>query len=99
MAVAEDDGATSILTLFNCKLKREWESFCMFRVRCLNIFGLVLLLFITACSDSKIESNGMRTPEQVPEFDKVVFSDEVGKVHGPVQTQFGYHLIYISKRD
>merc|ERR1712146_349859 len=29
--------------------------------------------------------------QMVPEFDKVVFSDEVGKVHGPVQTQFGYH--------
>ena len=78
MAVAEDDGATSILTLFNCKLKREWESFCMFRVRSLNIFGLVLLLFITACSDSKIESNGMRTPEQVPEYtdDQVIVSED-----------------------
>ena len=29
----------------------------------------------------------------VPEFDKVVFNDEVGVVHGPVKTQFGYHLI------
>lgn len=36
--------------------------------------------------------------EMVPEFDKVVFSAEVGKVHGPVQTQFGYHLIEISNR-
>ena len=36
--------------------------------------------------------------EMVPEFDKVVFSAEVGKVHGPVQTQFGYHLIEISSR-
>lgn len=34
----------------------------------------------------------------VPEFDQVVFKDEVGKVHGPVKTQFGYHLIYISER-
>ena len=31
----------------------------------------------------------------VPEFDQVVFSAEVGKVHGPVQTQFGYHLIKV----
>jgi peptidyl-prolyl cis-trans isomerase C len=34
----------------------------------------------------------------VPEFDKVVFSDEVGVVHGPVKTQFGYHLLEITDR-
>ena len=34
----------------------------------------------------------------VKEFDTVVFSAEVGKVHGPVQTQFGYHLIEITGR-
>lgn len=34
----------------------------------------------------------------VKEFDQVVFSGEVGKVHGPVQTQFGYHLIEITNR-
>ena len=32
------------------------------------------------------------------EFDEVVFSAEVGKVHGPVKTQFGYHLIEITSR-
>ena len=36
--------------------------------------------------------------QMVPEFDKVVFSGEVGKVLGPVKTQFGYHLIEITKR-
>lgn len=36
--------------------------------------------------------------QMVPEFDAVVFNDEVGKVHGPVQTQFGYHLIEITER-
>ena len=42
---------------------------------------------------------GTFTPGQmVPEFDKVVFSEEVGVVHGPVQTQFGYHLILINER-
>ena len=35
----------------------------------------------------------------VPEFDKVVFSGEVGKVHGPVQTQFGYHLLEVTSRE
>ena len=38
-------------------------------------------------------------PDQmVPEFHKVVFNKEIGKVHGPVKTQFGYHLIEITSR-
>lgn len=42
---------------------------------------------------------GEFTPGQmVPEFDKVVFNEEVGKVHGPVKTQFGYHLVEITSR-
>ena len=36
--------------------------------------------------------------QMVPEFDRVVFNDEVGVVHGPVQTQFGYHLLEITDR-
>ena len=36
--------------------------------------------------------------QMVAEFDTVVFKDEIGKVHGPVQTQFGYHLIEITSR-
>lgn len=36
--------------------------------------------------------------QMVPEFDKVVFSAEVGKVHGPLKTQFGYHLVEITSR-
>lgn len=35
----------------------------------------------------------------VPEFDRVVFNEEVGKVHGPIQTQFGFHLVEITHRD
>ena len=35
----------------------------------------------------------------VPEFDQVVFNEEVGKLHGPVQTQFGYHLLEITERN
>ena len=34
----------------------------------------------------------------VPEFDRVVFNEEIGKLHGPVQTQFGYHLLEITER-
>ncbi len=36
--------------------------------------------------------------QMVPEFYKVVFNEEVGKVHGPVKTQFGYHLLEITSR-
>lgn len=36
--------------------------------------------------------------QMVKEFDTVVFNEEVGKVHGPVKTQFGYHLIEITSR-
>jgi len=34
----------------------------------------------------------------VPEFDKVVFNDELNVVHGPIQTQFGFHLLEITSR-
>jgi len=37
--------------------------------------------------------------QMVKEFDEVVFSADLGKVHGPVQTQFGYHLIEITNRN
>lgn len=36
--------------------------------------------------------------QMVPEFDRVVFGGEVGVVHGPVKTQFGYHLLQVTKR-
>jgi peptidyl-prolyl cis-trans isomerase C len=42
---------------------------------------------------------GQFSPGQmVKEFDQIVFNEEVGKVHGPVKTQFGYHLIEITDR-
>ncbi len=36
--------------------------------------------------------------QMVKEFDDVVFSAELNTVQGPVQTQFGYHLIEITNR-
>ena len=35
----------------------------------------------------------------VPEFDEVVFRDELHVVHGPIKTQFGYHLLEITSRE
>jgi peptidyl-prolyl cis-trans isomerase SurA len=36
--------------------------------------------------------------EMVPEFEKVAFTTEPGKVAGPVRTQFGWHLILVEER-
>ena len=36
--------------------------------------------------------------QMVREFDEVVFSAPVGEVQGPVQTQFGYHLVEVTAR-
>ncbi|MEO6423559.1 MAG: peptidylprolyl isomerase [Candidatus Nitrotoga sp.] len=36
--------------------------------------------------------------QMVKEFDEVVFSAPVGEVQGPVKTQFGYHLLEVTKR-
>ena len=33
--------------------------------------------------------------QMVKSFDKVVFSGEIGKIYGPIKTEFGYHLIEI----
>jgi len=37
--------------------------------------------------------------QMVPAFDQVVFKEEVGKVHGPVKTEFGFHLLEITGRE
>lgn len=36
--------------------------------------------------------------QMVPEFDRVCFQEAVGVVHGPVKTQFGYHLVEVTHR-
>jgi len=36
--------------------------------------------------------------QMVPEFDRAVFAMEVGEISGPVQTQFGYHLIQLNAK-
>ena len=34
----------------------------------------------------------------VKEFDDVVFVKDLGVVHGPIKTQFGFHLVEITSR-
>ena len=37
--------------------------------------------------------------QMVPEFDKVCQTAEIGKIVGPVKTQFGYHIIRVDSRE
>ena len=37
--------------------------------------------------------------QMVPEFDKAVFSGNVGELQGPIKTQFGYHLLEVTSRE
>ena len=36
--------------------------------------------------------------QMVKEFDDVVFTGDLDSIHGPIKTQFGYHLIEITSR-
>ena len=36
--------------------------------------------------------------QMVPEFDTVVFNEQVGVPHGPVKTDFGFHIVEITNR-
>jgi len=36
--------------------------------------------------------------QMVREFEEVAFSGELNKVLGPVKTEFGYHLLLVTKR-
>lgn len=36
--------------------------------------------------------------DMVKEFDAVIFSQDLNKIHGPIKTQFGFHLIEIMAR-
>ena len=62
-------------------------------------FGKVAKEHSTCPSGRQGGDLGEFSPGQmVKEFDAVVFSEEVGKTHGPVKTQFGFHLIEIVSR-
>ncbi len=63
-------------------------------------FGAIAAEFSSCPSGKKGGSLGSFSPGQmVKEFDEVVFSGDLNKVHGPVKTQFGFHLIEITSRE
>ncbi|TWT69383.1 peptidylprolyl isomerase [Crateriforma conspicua] len=62
-------------------------------------FGAIAAEF-SACPSGKSggELGTFSRGQMVKEFDEVVFTGELNKIHGPLKTQFGYHLIEITKR-
>ena len=36
--------------------------------------------------------------DMVKEFDTIVFKEDLNRIHGPIKTQFGFHLIEIMAR-
>ena len=57
-------------------------------------FGQLAKKFSTCPSGKKGGDLGeFRRGQMVKAFDDVVFKKEVLKVHGPVKTRFGFHLI------
>ena len=66
-----------------------------------STFGALASEYSTCPSSARGGSLGSFGPgTMVPAFDKVIFDPEtkLGEVVGPVQTQFGYHLIVVDKR-
>lgn len=62
-------------------------------------FGELAQQFSTCPSGRSGGDLGEFSPGQmVREFNDVCFSEAVGEVHGSVKTQFGYHLIQVTKR-
>ncbi|WP_286233118.1 peptidylprolyl isomerase PpiC [Thalassotalea sediminis] len=57
-------------------------------------FGQLAKKFSTCPSGKKGGDLGeFKKGQMVKAFDDVVFKKEVLKVHGPIKTRFGYHLI------
>ena len=44
------------------------------------------------------ELGSFRPGQMVPEFDKAVFTGNVGELQGPIKTEFGYHLLEVTSR-
>ena len=62
-------------------------------------FAQIAMEFSQCPSGKRGGDLGEFSPGQmVEEFDRVVFNESVGEVHGPIKTQFGYHLIEITSR-
>ena len=45
------------------------------------------------------ELGSFQRGRMVPEFDQVAFTQKPGTISAPVKTQFGYHLIFVEKKN
>ncbi len=62
-------------------------------------FSILAKAHSTCPSGKKGGAIGMFKPGQmVKEFDAVVFSAPIGVVQSPIKTEFGYHLVEVTKR-
>ncbi len=54
----------------------------------------------SSCSSKKQKGNlgTFLKGDMVKEFDAVVFKEDLHKIHGPIKTEFGFHLIEILAR-
>lgn len=63
-------------------------------------FGQMAKKFSTCLSGKKGGDLGeLRRGQMVKAFDDVVFKKEVLKLHGPIKTRFGFHLIQVIYRN
>lgn len=80
----------------------ESESFCNELIDKLNNgedFGMLAKEHSKCPSGRNGGDLGEFGPGQmVPEFDTVVFNEAVGIPHGPVKTDFGFHIVEITAR-
>lgn len=44
-------------------------------------------------------SEQYRRGELIPELDQAAFSGEVGELLGPIESQYGYHLLEVTSRE
>ena len=63
-------------------------------------FGKLARKFSTCNSAKRGGDLGeVRPGELVPAINNIVFNKEVQKIHGPVKTKFGIHLVEVYYRD
>lgn len=63
-------------------------------------FDVLARKFSTCTSAKRGGDLGEVRPRQmVPAIDQVIFKKPTGVVHGPIKTQFGYHLVHVFFRE
>jgi peptidyl-prolyl cis-trans isomerase C len=69
------------------------------RIAAGEAFDVLAKKYSTCPSGKKGGDLGEVRPGQVRAVDQVIFKKPLREVHGPVKTQFGYHLIQVFYRE